>query len=82
VALDQFADAVGVVGTIGMDDAALGQAGQQVLGRPAVRRLTRGKVEGERPTASVGDGVDLGVASAPTAADRLRVSPPLWMARP
>ena len=65
LALDQLTNAVGVVGAVGMHDAALGQVGQQVLGRPAVRRLARRQVEGERPSVAVGDGVDLGVAAAP-----------------
>jgi len=60
-----------------MDDAVFGQVGQQVLGRPAARRLGGRQVEGERPTVAIGDGVDLGIAAASTAADRLRVSPPL-----
>lgn len=77
LALDQVADAVGVVGRVGVDDAPLGQVGQQMLGRAAVGHLTGRQVEGEWPAITIGDGVDLGVAAAPAATDRLRVSPPL-----
>ena len=41
LALDQVADAVGVVGTVGMDDAPFRQIDQQMLGRAAVGRLPR-----------------------------------------
>jgi hypothetical protein len=75
--LDQVADAVGVVGAIGVDDAPFRQINQQMLGRAAVGRLPRRQVEGEWPAVSVGDGVNLGVATAATATHRLRVSPPL-----
>jgi hypothetical protein len=44
--LDQVADAVGVIGTVGMDDAALRQVGEQVFRCPAVRRLAWRQVEG------------------------------------
>jgi len=37
--LDQVADTVGVIGAVGMDDAALRQIIQQVLRCPAIRRL-------------------------------------------
>lgn len=74
--LDQVADAVAVVGTIGMDDAAPGQRCQQLLRRPAVGGLTRRQQEGEWSALAIGDRVDLGVASAPADADRLAVRPP------
>lgn len=75
--LDQVADAVGVVGTVGLDDAPLGQVDQQMLGRAAIGRLARRQMKGERAAMAVGDGVDLGVPATPTAADRLRAGPPL-----
>jgi len=74
---DQVADAVGVVGTVGVDDAPFGQVDQQMLGRTAIGRLARRQMKGEWAAIAVGDGVDLGVPATPTAADRLRVSPPL-----
>jgi hypothetical protein len=77
LALDQVANTVSVVGAVGMDDTPLGQAGQQHLGRVAVRCVARCQVEGEWSAVSIGDGVDLGVATAPADADRLDVSPPL-----
>ena len=40
LALDQLADAVGVVSTVGMDDAPFGQLSQQMLGCATVGRLT------------------------------------------
>ncbi len=73
--LDQVAGAVGVVSAVGVDDTPPGQVGQQMLGRPAVGRLSGRQVESEWPAISVGDGVDLGVAATPAATDRLRVSP-------
>ena len=75
--LDQVADAVAVIGAIGMDDAARRQACQQMLGRFAVGGLARCQQEGERPALAVGEGVDLCVAPASADADRLMVSPPL-----
>jgi hypothetical protein len=77
LAFDQVADAVGVVCAVGVDDAALRQIDEQRFRRAAVCRLTRRQVEGERSAVVVGDGVDLGVATAPADADRLDVSPPL-----
>ena len=74
--LDQFADAVAIIGTIGVDDAATGQCTQQVLGGAAVGGLSRRQQEGERSALAIGDGVDLGVATAPADADRLEVRPP------
>lgn len=71
--LDQVADAVAVVGAIGVDDAARRQACQQMLGRFAVGGLARRQQEGERPALAVGDGVALGVAAASADADRLLV---------
>src|SRR5207249_332872 len=79
--LDQVADAVAVIGAVGVNDAAPGQRRQQLLGGPAVRRLARRQQEGERTALAGGHGVDLGVAPAPADADRLEVRPPLWMAR-
>ena len=74
--LDQVADAVAVIGAVGMDDAARGQVAQQCFRRAAVGGLARRQVEGERPALRIGDGVDLGVAAASTDADRLGVRPP------
>ena len=39
--LDQVADAVAVIGTVGVNDAAPGQGAQQVLGGAAVGGLSR-----------------------------------------
>ena len=47
-----------------------------MLGRLAVCGLARCQQEGERPALVVGDGVDLGVATAPADPDRLEVRPP------
>ena len=74
--LDQVADAVAVIGAVGMDDAAPRQGVQQVLGSTAVGGLSGRQQEGERSALSVGDGVDLGVATASADADRLDVRPP------
>jgi len=74
--LDQVADAVAVIGAVGVDDTAPGKRGQQLLGCPAVRRLARRQQEGERPAVAIGDRVDLGIAAAPADADRLEVCPP------
>ena len=74
--LDQIADAVAVVGAVGVDDAAPGQSVQQMLGGAAVGGLSRRQQEGERSSLAVGDGVDLGIATAPADADRLEVRPP------
>lgn len=54
LALDKVAHAVGVVGTVGVDDAPFRQINQQVLGRAAVGRLpgVRWKASG-RPYRSV-----------------------------
>ena len=73
--LDQIADAVAVVGAVGVDDAAPGQSVQQMLGGAAVGGLSRRQQEGERSSLAVGDGVDLGIATAPADADRLEVRP-------
>src|SRR5690606_28878505 len=75
LALDQIADAIAVIGAVGMDNAASWQIDQQQLRRTAVGRLSRRQVEGERPALRVGDGVEFGVAAAPADADRLGVSP-------
>lgn len=74
--LNQVADAVGVIGTVRMDDAPDRQAAQQRFGRSTVRGLTRRQVEGERLALGVGDGVNLGVAPAAADADRLAMRPP------
>lgn len=50
---DQITDAVAVIGAVGMNDAARCKAGQQVLGCPAVRRLTRRQQERERSALAV-----------------------------
>ena len=47
-----------------------------MLGCPAVGGLARCQQEGERSALAIGDGVDLGVASAPADADRLKSRPP------
>ena len=73
---DQVADAVAVISPVGMDDAARRQLVQQLLGRLAVGGLPRRQQEGERPPLAIGEGVDLGVASAPADPDRLKARPP------
>ena len=73
---NQAADAVGVIGAVRMDDAPDRQAAQQRFGRSTVCGLTRRQLEGERLALGVGDGVDLGVASAAADADRLGMRPP------
>ena len=47
-----------------------------MLGRLAVGGLARCQQEGERSALAIGDGVDLGVASAPADPDRLVLRPP------
>ena len=74
---DQVANTVGVICAVGMDDTPLRQIDEQRFRRTAVCRLTRRQVEGEWSAVSIGDGVDLGIATAPADADRLDVSPPL-----
>jgi hypothetical protein len=74
--LNDIADAVAVVGAVGMDDAPSRQVRQQSLARLAIGGLARCQQEGERSSLSIGDGVDLGVATAPADADRLEVRPP------
>ena len=74
--LDQVADAVAVIGAIGVDDTAPGQGVQQVLGGAAVGGLAWRQQECERSALAVGDSVDLAVATAPADTDRLEVSPP------
>ena len=61
---DQLADRVGVVGAVGQDYAALGQAREQGLGGSAVGGLTRRQEEGERTALTVCKRVELGVAPA------------------
>jgi hypothetical protein len=77
LALDQVADAVAVVGSVGMDDAADREACEERLGGAAVCGLIGYQVEGERPALRVSDGMDLGVPAAPADADRLGAIPPL-----
>ncbi len=67
---DEVADAVAVIGPVGVDDAAHRQAHQQRLTGLAVGRRSRRHQEGERSFLAVDDGVDLGVAPAPADADR------------
>src|SRR5512134_3692174 len=50
---------------------------EQVFGGLAIRRLTAGQQKGQRPTAAVGQGVDLRRAPAARAADGLAPLPPL-----
>ena len=64
------------IGAVGVDDTAPGQGVQQMLGGPAVRGLPRRQQEGEGSAWTVGDGMDLGVATAPADTDRLEVRPP------
>ena len=73
---DQVADAIAVISTVGVDDAARRQIGQQQLCRLAVGSLSRRQQEGEWSALAVGDRVDLGVATASADADRLEVRPP------
>ncbi len=74
--LDDVADAVAVIGAVGVNDAAPRQRCQQLLGGPAVGRLSRRQQEGERAALPVGDGMNLGVATPATDPDRLAVGPP------
>ena len=74
--LDQIADAVAVIGAVGVDETAWPQSDQQMLGRLAVGGLARRQQEGERSALAVGDGMDLGVAPAPADPDRLGMRPP------
>lgn len=74
--LDEVADAVGVIGAVGMDNAAGRQAVEQCLCCPTVCCLARRQEEGERLALGVGDGMDLRVASASADADCLDVRPP------
>ena len=73
--LDQVADAVAVVGAVGVNDAAPGQSVQQMLSSAAVGGLSGRQQEGERSALKGGDGVDLGVATASTDANRLKARP-------
>ena len=73
---DEVADAVAVIGAVGVDDAARRQVRQQPYARLAVGRLSGRQQEGERSPLAVGDGMDLGVASASADADRLGARPP------
>jgi hypothetical protein len=70
-------DAVAVVSTVGMDDAACRQIREQFLGRTAVCRLAWRQMEGAWPAFFIGDRVDLGVPTTAADADRLGVRPPL-----
>ena len=74
--LDHVADAVAVVGTVGVDDAAPGQCVQQMLSGAAVGGLSRRQQEGERSAFAIGESVNLGVATAPADADCLCVRAP------
>lgn len=74
--LDQIADAVAVIGAVGVDDAAPGQGAQQVLSGATVSSLARCQQKSERSALAVGEGMDLGVAAASADADRLEVRPP------
>ena len=69
--LNQVADAVAVIGAVGVNDASPGQPAQQMLGGAAVGGLAGRQQESERSALLVGDGVDFGVSPAPADADRL-----------
>ena len=73
---DQVADSVAVISPVGVDETAWPQSDQQMLGRLAVGGLARCQQEGERSALTVGNGMDLGVASAPADPDRLGLRPP------
>ena len=74
--LDQVADAVAVIGAVGMNDAAGWQVFEEMFGGLAVGRLSRCQQEGERSPLTVGDRVDFGIAPTPADADRLAMRPP------
>lgn len=74
--LDEVADAVGVIGAFGMDNAAGRQGVEQWLRCPTVGCLARRQEEGERLALGVGDGMDFRVAPASTDADCLGLRPP------
>ena len=68
---------IGVIALVGMHDDAGRHTLEQSFGRLAIHRLTAGQQKGQRPTAAVGQGVDLRRPPAARAADRLAPLHPL-----
>lgn len=75
--LDLPPNGVAVVDLVRQHDAAGGQAFEQQRTGLAGGSLPTGQQEGERTAKAVGEGVDLGRASAPRATDGLALLPPL-----
>ena len=75
--LDLPADGVAVIAFVAMKHSRVRKIGQQRRGRRAVRDLTSGQQESDRPALAVRERVELGRASAAGAADRLIALPPL-----
>lgn len=75
--LDLLTNGVGVIGTIGHDQAAGRQVPQQGFGSSAVSCLARCQHEGEWTSKTVRQGVELAGAAAAADAERLSLLPPL-----
>jgi hypothetical protein len=58
--LDQFANAVSIIGLVGQDDGMRAKVVEQGVGDLAVVRLSCGQPEPDRETLRVDDDVDLG----------------------
>ena len=74
--LDGRPHCIRVVATICQHQRARGNQGQQEFSGPAIGRLPSGQRKGEWSSEIVGEGVELGVATASADADGLRPLPP------
>lgn len=73
--LDQFADAVSVVGLVGQDDSARAEVVEQRVSDLSVMRLPCGQTEPDREPLRIDDDVDLGCEPASGATETMIWTP-------
>lgn len=64
LALDQFADAIGVIGLVCQHNGAWAEVVEQRVGDPTIMRLPGGQAEPDREALRIDDDVDLGLEPA------------------
>jgi len=77
LAFDLSTDGIAVIAFVTMKDVGFRHELQQSVGRGAIGHLAAGQEEGDRAASTVGQGVDLGGATASGAAYGLSEFPPL-----
>lgn len=79
--LDQFADAIGIIGLVGEDDGARAEVVEQRVGDPTVMRLSCRQAEPDREALRVDDDMDLG-REPTSAATEAMIWPPFLPSQP